>query len=490
MGHLRGGAPDLHPCPRGTPSFGTTPGGTGKTITVKRLPIGGCMIPTDANYLASADVHIPHTCALPTDYKKGCLFPGARNYAPGAVQSGECLYNTEGCATAGSLNYNPTASHDPNNICISRFEGCTLPDGQGTVYQGVDSNTPKYQGLHVAHNSGISVSGFLPWTNYGAVINHDAVANVNKNCIIAVEGCLDSAAANYDPKATINSNTWCILAVPGCMDPTAGNYDPLVTVNVQSTCGYIKGCSAPGSLNYQQLPAGIVAAPVTCYDLQPGCLDPTYNNFGCGPSASGGTKCVNADGAPTEATHHDSSYCSSGFPTVLPEASSGKETKTYTQMSMTVGGTVSDQKGTELVNSYSTAINDKSIDLVTNVVGTNQNGGPYTPTSRRRKLQTSVVTTLTFRKEVFSATEASAAQAAFIAAGTSVTQLNAIFGGSVTVLSAGAVVTVAVEEEKKGSDNTGVIVGAVLGTLFGLILVGGIVLFLMKKQKQTTVVPA
>jgi hypothetical protein len=65
---------------------------TGIIVTAKRLLIAGCMVATDANYMASVEVHVPQMCAaVPQEMTKGCLFPGASNYAPGSNQVGETL---------------------------------------------------------------------------------------------------------------------------------------------------------------------------------------------------------------------------------------------------------------------------------------------------------------------------------------------------------------------------------------------------------------
>ena len=100
------------------------------------------MITSDANFEAHAEVHVPTMCERPDDLRKGCLFPGARNYDPGAVQSDKCLYRVRGCTDASALNYNSEASDDDGS-CILPVRGCTLrPDAD---YLGVDPSTPMYK---------------------------------------------------------------------------------------------------------------------------------------------------------------------------------------------------------------------------------------------------------------------------------------------------------------------------------------------------------
>ena len=79
-------------CPAGTPL--TYPG----KLTVRSVAIGGCMIASDANFKSMAMYHVPGDCSTSADYAKGCVFPGALNYAPGSIQGdGKCLYKLNGC---------------------------------------------------------------------------------------------------------------------------------------------------------------------------------------------------------------------------------------------------------------------------------------------------------------------------------------------------------------------------------------------------------
>lgn len=124
-------------------------------------------------------------------------------------------------------------------------------------------------------------------------------ANVNWGCQVAVEGCTDSLAANYDSAANSNSVTWCIPVVTGCMMPTfsaasinyrvsgyktheldggAANFDASATVHDLATCLIERhGCMDSLAVNYDS--RATVAA--TCYSPQPGCLDDASPNFNC-----------------------------------------------------------------------------------------------------------------------------------------------------------------------------------------------------------------
>ena len=79
---------------------------TGKRVTTKRLLVAGCMAPSDESYDALGEVHVPQMCALPKDNLPGCMFPGATNYNPSAVQPADCYYQIAGCTDSTAVNYN------------------------------------------------------------------------------------------------------------------------------------------------------------------------------------------------------------------------------------------------------------------------------------------------------------------------------------------------------------------------------------------------
>ena len=186
------------PCPPGTPN--TNGGATGTLIAANRGPIAGCMIPSDTKFLQSADVHVPQMCALPAHYLPGCLFPGAVNYDPLARESAFCRYETLGCTDPNALNYNSLATqHDAAACLMYGAPGCTLGVG---------------------------------------MLNYNASANVLSGCVPAIDGCMDSSAANYDAHTTIQLGALCVPRVVGCMNPRANSYNPIATVNARTLCVY------------------------------------------------------------------------------------------------------------------------------------------------------------------------------------------------------------------------------------------------------------
>ena len=61
---------------------------------------------------------------------------------------------------------------------------------------------------------------------------------------LAIFGCTDQYALNYEPEANVDNNS-CIAILEGCMDPDAYNYDG--EANTSTQCFYDAGCiTGPG----------------------------------------------------------------------------------------------------------------------------------------------------------------------------------------------------------------------------------------------------
>jgi len=97
---------------------------------------------------------------------------------------------------------------------------------------------------------------------------------------LAVPGCMDPLANNYNSFATFDDGScdYSIivvgLSVPGCTDPTASNYNSLATYDDGSCIYCIYGCMTPQASNYDPL--------ATCDDgscIIDGCMDPSANNY-------------------------------------------------------------------------------------------------------------------------------------------------------------------------------------------------------------------
>jgi len=317
-------------CPTGNPAKQVG------TFVSKRTRSAGCMITNDANYDPYAEVHVPAYCAVPTDFMPGCLLPAGLNFNPSARQSAECRYPTIGCTDPTAVNFNSraTISATPSwyghLACIASRPGCTVaPD----PYSGVAPTTPGYRsGFYgsAASGSGGVAYGKVAYVN-ASVINWDPTANVLQNCQVAVEGCMDPSARNYDPNATINTNTWCVPRVVGCMVPDEAHagasyrnpqnvsiyphiiphkpdeptlsFNLSVTQHEPSMCGSARyGCTDSTAINYDPL----ATVQTTCYSFRLGCLNPAAVNFGC-PSNDFDSNCTLPNSE--RVTSHSSIIC-------------------------------------------------------------------------------------------------------------------------------------------------------------------------------------
>ena len=84
--------------------------------------------------------------------------------------------------------------------------------------------------------------------NYGGGWQGDiAIDEVCVDGSVAVYGCTDPIAANYNPSATVDDGS-CYYPMPGCTDPIAINYNPSATVD-DGSCLY-PGCTDPSASNY------------------------------------------------------------------------------------------------------------------------------------------------------------------------------------------------------------------------------------------------
>merc|ERR1719502_305999 len=85
--------------------------------------------------------------------------------------------------------------------CQVHSTTCLVPSSP-LPYSNVDPNTPNFDGIYkddFKQPNTVFLSATPVATNY------NAAANVNRDCVIAVEGCMDPTAANYDDTATINT---------------------------------------------------------------------------------------------------------------------------------------------------------------------------------------------------------------------------------------------------------------------------------------------
>jgi len=499
-------------CPRGTPltSLGT--------VVTKRLLVGGCMIASDLNYTAAAEVHVPAACWAPAEYWKGCMFPGATNYDPTAKQPADCHYLSYGCTDSLAVNFNPDAGLD-DGTCIEAKPGCTIPN-EG--YHGVDPDTPGYKSRSYGTLARAANPTVTALPEYQSVLNYDSSANVLSGCVVAIEGCMDSTAANYDPAATVSSYTWCVPLVVGCMMPNGANpslatgltgysdgraepsyqsfstnYNPLATVHDMSLCKiYDKGCMDSTAHNYDPF----ATWPDTCYPTISGCLDPAALNYNCSVISSPIVRCtVESTYSYARPTVHDVTICKWLDATVFPSppppyarAPSNPGTTINTtnvvQVKIIVSGTVSDWDETT----------PDGLAKVNNLKDTY--GAIFTPPISRDKItievsagSVNVVASAdvgdasnleSYTAQANSALGGTAQQASSVLGVQVINNPVAIGTQSYSILappSAPYVATVTVAAAASEDDSTGAIIGGIVGGLGGVALIGGAVYYMKKR---------
>jgi hypothetical protein len=492
-------ANSVYACPRGSAAVSSG------VHAVVRLLIGGCMIGTDASHDPLAEVHVPSMCTDPADYMKGCMFPGALNYDKTARQPTKCLYEVAGCTDSTASNYNADASTDDGS-CVAAVLGCTIND---VAYEGVDSNTPGYQSF----TFGVAYrwEGVVPYAQKPNVLNYDSKANTLSGCVVAIEGCMDSTAVNYNAYATVNSGSWCVPAVPGCMMPTiagasswsvptptndrdglAANFNPQATVNTGCVTKRL-GCTDPTAANYDPL----ATVKFGCYAKKEGCLNVNALNFNCTAKTADGKPMdqpcgqLNDNGQSTNTldggnnpqgppTVHNDEVCVWGptpspppSPPPLPPIPPG----TYHAVwQLTVAA-----KAANTVEDCEALLNYacEAVDNATLPVKANGNC-------------TCVPASVQFTSVMVFGTSQEAAQAL---AGLrdrmgSADQMSALTGLTVITTPTFTIVVVygggvpGPDLPSQEEDNTGLIVGVVCGVLGGILLIGAVLYFMNKKKKS------
>ena len=157
-----------------------------------------------------------------------------------------------------------TGITDCGNDCIPKVYGCT--DTLAVNYNNL-ANTEDSTCYYLP---GCTSPAYLEYYTQGFVADYD-----NGSCdSLAVWGCMDTTAFNYDSTANID-NGGCIPVVLGCMNPFAFNYNALA--NTADTClPFIYGCTDPTMFNYDSLAN---TSDNSCIPVVFGCIDSLAINY-------------------------------------------------------------------------------------------------------------------------------------------------------------------------------------------------------------------
>ena len=224
---------------------------------------------------------------------------------------------SSGCGDSSAANYYCNTAFD----CIPSFNefGIPLTDENGAPIFSLpvdftddnscyynpgctDDNYAEYhnQGFVADYDDGscaeIAVFGCIDplACNYDANTNiyidcqfSDTYYNCSGNCIndsdgdgvcdeLEVLGCTDETALNYNENANATEDDGsCILAIEGCTDPTAFNYNSDANLDDGSCEPFTYGCTDPTAFNYN---SDFNTDDGSCY-FNPGCTDDTYLEY-------------------------------------------------------------------------------------------------------------------------------------------------------------------------------------------------------------------
>ena len=172
-------------------------------------------------------------------YSYGCTDMMAQNYnADVNTEDGSCYYQA-GCTQAGYLEY--------------------YTQGYEADFDNGSCNT-------------LAVFGCMD----SEAFNYNPEANVdNEGCIPVVLGCTNPLAFNYNPAANTDDDS-CIPFIYGCTDATMFNYDPEANAEDCSCIPYIYGCTDSSAFNYD--PAANTDNG-SCEEVVVDCMDPLAYNY-------------------------------------------------------------------------------------------------------------------------------------------------------------------------------------------------------------------
>jgi hypothetical protein len=193
----------------------------------------------------------------------GCLDNMAYNYNALANTNDTCYYSP-GCTNPGYLEY-----YTQGFVADVDDGSC----GTLAVFGCTDSTAFNYDNTANVDNGGC-IPVVLGCMNPLA-FNYNANANTSDTCVQVVYGCTSPIAFNYNALANTDDGS-CIGVVYGCTDSTMWNFMPSANVSDNSCVPYIYGCTDPTMFNYNALAN---TDNGSCVEFAYGCTDSTMFNY-------------------------------------------------------------------------------------------------------------------------------------------------------------------------------------------------------------------
>ena len=188
----------------------------------------------------------------------------------------ECIPVVIGCMDSLAYNYNVLANTD--DTCYYN-PGCTNPGYLQYYTQGYVA------GIDDGSCVDVAVFGCMDSTAF----NYDSLANVdNGGCTPVILGCMQPLAFNYDPNANTDDGS-CVPYIYGCIDPTMFNYDPNANTDNGNCIPYFYGCTDSTAFNYNP---NANTDNGSCIQVVYGCMDPNAWNYDIMANLNDSSSCL------------------------------------------------------------------------------------------------------------------------------------------------------------------------------------------------------
>ena len=177
-----------------------------------------------------------------------------------------CIEKIFGCTDTLAVNYDSLANTDDSSCYY--MPGC------------MNSSYLEYytQGYTADYDDGTCSTVALWGCMDSTAFNYDSLANIdNGGCLPVVLGCMQPLAFNYNPLANTDDGS-CIPFIYGCTDPTMFNYDSIANTDDGSCIPFVYGCTDSTMFNFNPL-ANAEYIPTNCVPYIYGCTDPSMLNY-------------------------------------------------------------------------------------------------------------------------------------------------------------------------------------------------------------------
>ena len=177
-----------------------------------------------------------------------------------------CEEKVFGCLDSLAINYNNQANTEDGSCYY--MPGC------------MNSSYLEYytQGYTADYDDGTCQTVAVWGCTDPAAFNYNSLANIdNGGCVPVIMGCMQPLAFNYDPNANTDDGS-CIPYIYGCTDPTMFNYDSIANTDDGSCIPFEYGCTDSTMFNFNPL-ANAEYVPSNCVPYIYGCTDPSMLNY-------------------------------------------------------------------------------------------------------------------------------------------------------------------------------------------------------------------